>query len=377
LRDEAATEARQVGAWLAARGIAHKILTWSGSKPGTGIQAAARKARYGLLVEAAGDCGVLHLAVAHHADDQAETVLFRQERGSGPDGLAGMPACRSLGEVRLIRPLLGWPKAALVAVCVANKQPFVEDPSNRSPDYARPVLRQRLAADPSLRRSMLNTALKAAETRTRSVSSVASFLGRAASIGPDGIGTIDRSALAAAAPELRRAALSAMFRTVGGGAFSASDAALDRLDTGLQAANFRGMSLAGCLVRPWRGGLVVCREAARAPPAVALEPGCWTRWDDRFEIRAHGSGLTVGALGSTRLQHQGKSTVSAAARAGLPAVRCGNSVVAVPSLGWRSADSPIVEQRLSPLWPLASETFTVVSAGSVIMSDRYKWSRRH
>jgi tRNA(Ile)-lysidine synthase len=132
LRPEAAAEAVQVGAWAAARGIAHETLPWIGDKPATGIQAAARDARYRLLTEACAARGILHIAFAHHADDQAETVLFRAERGSGPDGVAGMAAARSMGAVRLIRPLLRWPKPALIATCRALAQPFLEDPSNLS-----------------------------------------------------------------------------------------------------------------------------------------------------------------------------------------------------------------------------------------------------
>jgi len=114
LRPDSASEAALVGAWVKSRGIAHQVLSWTGDKPLTGIQAAARRARYRLLTEACAARGILHLAFAHHADDQAETVLFRKERGSGPAGLAGMAASRSLGAVRMIRPLLGWPKSALV-----------------------------------------------------------------------------------------------------------------------------------------------------------------------------------------------------------------------------------------------------------------------
>lgn len=376
LRPEAAAEARQVGAWLGARGVPHRTLVWNGDKPDTGIQAAARQARYRLLAEAAAEHGILHLAVAHHADDQAETILFRQERGSGAEGLAGMTASRSLGVVRLIRPLLGWTKAAMVATCTAHSQLFIEDPSNRSADYARPILRTRLAGDPPLRRSLLETACRAAEKRRQLGKNVASLLGRIATIGADGVGHLDRAGLALAPAAVRRAAFAAMLRTIGGAAFAPDGAALVRLDKALESPAFRGMSLAGCLVRPWRGGLLICREAARVAPPVPLEPGRWTLWDHRFELRSQSSGLTIGALGSERVEMSRKSTVPAEARAGFPAARNNGALTAVPALGWQDAEAAILEQRLTPLWPLASETFTVVSAGPDIMSDRNKRSRR-
>ena len=104
LRQEAAAEARQVAAWLRARRIDHHVLRWTGAKPATGIQAAAREARY-VLGDWCRTAG-LHLLLGHHLDDQAETVALRQARQSGAEGLAGMAAVRELAGLRLLRPLL-------------------------------------------------------------------------------------------------------------------------------------------------------------------------------------------------------------------------------------------------------------------------------
>src|SRR5215472_14255742 len=72
LRPESTGEARQVGAWLTARGIAHETLVWEGPHPTGDIQAAARTARYRLLEAWCAQHGVLHLLTAHHREDQAE-----------------------------------------------------------------------------------------------------------------------------------------------------------------------------------------------------------------------------------------------------------------------------------------------------------------
>ena len=73
-------------------GVEHRTLTWTGEKPTTGIEEAARAARYALLDEAAKKIGATHLATAHTREDQAETLLMRLAAGSGPAGLAGMRA---------------------------------------------------------------------------------------------------------------------------------------------------------------------------------------------------------------------------------------------------------------------------------------------
>jgi tRNA(Ile)-lysidine synthase len=142
LRDDSRQEAEQVAAWARALGLAHHILSWDGDKPRTRIQERAREVRYRLLERCADYVGADHIVTAHHADDQAETVLLRLTRGSGPAGLAGMAAFAQLQNVRLARPLLGVAKADLVAHCEAVGQPFLRDPSNENPAFARTRLRR-------------------------------------------------------------------------------------------------------------------------------------------------------------------------------------------------------------------------------------------
>ncbi|HEX4767167.1 MAG TPA: tRNA lysidine(34) synthetase TilS [Lichenihabitans sp.] len=133
--------ARDVVTQAASLGLAAHVLRWDGDKPRTGLQDAARVARYALLEALASRIGATHLVTAHTLDDQAETVLFRLARGSGPAGLAGMRPMSRRGEVFLCRPLLGVPKARLVATCRAAAWPYVVDPANADPRFARARLR--------------------------------------------------------------------------------------------------------------------------------------------------------------------------------------------------------------------------------------------
>jgi tRNA(Ile)-lysidine synthase len=137
LREESRSEAETVAGWARACGFPHQILAWTGEKPRTGLQEAAREVRYGLLAGFATEIGASHLLTAHTLDDQAETVLMRLSRGTGVGGLAGMrPETRRNG-VTLARPFLGLAKAQLVAMCKAHGWPFLEDPSNFDPRFAR------------------------------------------------------------------------------------------------------------------------------------------------------------------------------------------------------------------------------------------------
>lgn len=142
LRKQSRAEAKQVGDWARTLGFAHHLLTWTGEKPRTRIQECARDARYALLERCAKRIGASAIVTAHHADDQAETILFRLTRGSGVAGLAGMASTAQFGGVALLRPLLDWRKQELIAICGDATHPFIEDPSNANEDFARARLRK-------------------------------------------------------------------------------------------------------------------------------------------------------------------------------------------------------------------------------------------
>ena len=141
LRPESKREAKAVKKLAAKLGVAHRTLSWCGKKPATGLQQAARPARYRLLVAAAKSAGVSHVFTAHTLDDQAETVLIRLLRGSGLTGLGAMARVSRLDTLMLVRPLLELPKTRLIATLRAAGIAFAEDPSNVDPRFTRARLR--------------------------------------------------------------------------------------------------------------------------------------------------------------------------------------------------------------------------------------------
>ena len=149
LRPEAPDEAAMVAAVCDRLEVRHATLTarWS-ELPETAIQERARNQRYRLLGYWAEERGLDVLATAHHAEDQAETVLMRLARGSGVRGLAGMrPRSVSPGvHIRLVRPLLGWRRAELEQVCSAAGVTPAADPSNQDERFERVRVRRALAA---------------------------------------------------------------------------------------------------------------------------------------------------------------------------------------------------------------------------------------
>jgi tRNA(Ile)-lysidine synthase len=248
LREGSRREAEAVAAWAQALGLAHCILSWEGQKPATAIQERAREARYDLLFRHAHEIGVDHLLTAHHADDQAETILFRLLRGSGIAGLAGMPfRARRAGIVHL-RPFLAYPKEALVGVCAARGHPFFRDPSNEDSNFTRTRLRRLLPllAEEGLTRQAL---LRLGRRAARAEVALAAFAGSL-----HGSLQGDRRAGEFCAPigHLRDAPEEVMLRLVAQEieSLGGKNVRLERLESLL--VRMRGALRAGL---PWRGTL--------------------------------------------------------------------------------------------------------------------------
>jgi tRNA(Ile)-lysidine synthase len=367
LRPTSAAEACQVAAWLRARGIESRVLRWTGAKPKTGVQAAAREARYRLLADWCRAAEVLHLLLAHHLDDQAETLALRQARQSGADGLAGMAAVRELSELRLLRPLLAVPKARLVATLDALGQPWIVDPSNVAACYARSRLRCGAGLDAA---HLAQVAIEHGRRRADNDRRTASWLALNARSDPAGFVTLAGGALASAPPEIARRAVQQILMSVGGHRYPPRSARLDRLIEQLRAGLARGRTLAGCRILPWRGTLLICREPHMPNEEMALMSGAPVLWDGRFRLELNGDApaLTVRALGrsGTRALGQPGRTLPAPVRPSLPSLWHGDQLVAVPHLDLVLpvlARAATVRVRFNPASPLAGPPFRPAGAG--------------
>jgi tRNA(Ile)-lysidine synthase len=150
LRRASASEARAVKRLARRLGVPHRTVRWEGKKPASGLQEAARNARYRLLAAAAKSAKASAVVTAHTLDDQAETLLLRLGRGSGLSGLAAMARESALpvnGEgIALVRPLLDVPKARIIATLARAKIEFADDASNRDPRFTRARLRALMPA---------------------------------------------------------------------------------------------------------------------------------------------------------------------------------------------------------------------------------------
>lgn len=387
LRPRAAAEARQVRQWLNGHGISHRTLRWRGAKPDSGIQAAARQARYDLLGQWCRRHGVLHLLSAHHGDDQAETILLRLQRGSGIEGLAGMPAVRALPGVRLLRPLLKVRRADLVATLEAQGQTWLEDPSNQEDRFARVRARRYLAGEGRPgdwmggTAALLELANEAATVRRQLGGALADLSARTIRLHPAGFCRFDHRLCLGQNKALLAPLLADALRCIGGGIYRPRRERVGRLCRDLsQPVVPAGRTLAGSRVLPDGKGLLICREAGRLPGRIHVGTAKSGRWD-RFDWSLSGprSGrLSVGALGQNGWRQVRERTAATAAgaltatlptpvRPGLPALWRGDQVLAVPhlnlkpdDLGWKGLQQIRFSAYFRPLRPLQPDALVLV-----------------
>ncbi|MEM9494939.1 MAG: tRNA lysidine(34) synthetase TilS [Pseudomonadota bacterium] len=306
LRAGSREEAAQAARWCETLSLTAEVLTWKGEKPASGVQAAARAARYRLLCEACYEHDCVALMTAHHLEDQAETVLMRRARNVDGEnalarGLSAMApetliAAGAGAPVRLLRPLLGIARARLTAILEASGQPYIDDPSNEDRAFERVRVRQELAAmeagRPGAAAALAKTADEVRAARRREdMAARALFREIGGVFTPSGGASFSAEALAAALNEESAGAMLANLAQAVTGADhrpnvdAVRSAAANALDNGAS-------TLAGVLMKRWRGRLYLLREPGAVlgragAPALApllLPPGARGLFDRRVLV---------------------------------------------------------------------------------------------
>jgi tRNA(Ile)-lysidine synthase len=334
LRTKSAAEAALVSRLATSLGFRHAILAWQGPKPYSGVQAAARAARYRLMGEYARAHGIATLVTAHTRDDQAETLLMRLARGSGVDGLAAMAPSTVMGPVRLARPLLDTPKARLRATLVARAIAWIEDPTNQSPAFERTRLRaSREALDAlGLTGDALASSARRLQRARAALECIADdFCAEPGAIGVDrcGVLRIDRERFARAPEEIGLRVLARCIAAAGGAAEPMPLGKLEPIVTSLRSgADTGSWTLSRALVSVDRD-IQVEREPGRHPlPQLALRGGATAVWDGRFAVA-----LVAGFEGTVDVRALGPDGLADLRRGGHP-VKATRALYLVPSF-WR------------------------------------------
>ncbi|WP_417766860.1 tRNA lysidine(34) synthetase TilS [Stappia sp.] len=307
LRRESAGEARGVAALAERLGLPCRILVWSGIKPASNRQAAARAARQALLVAASRELRAEALVLAHHLDDQAETFLIRLARGSGVYGLAAMDGIAVWQDeaglpLPVLRPLLGFPKERLVATCRAARVSWCEDPSNDDAAYTRTrmrVLMPQLAEEGLDAETLGRTAARLGRAAAALDELVGRTLVRHARFHPAGPARVDVAGLAGLPREVLLRLLARLLRTIGGDPYPPRLERLERLAERLARGPSVQSTLAGVVARRRGETVFFWRESGREgiAPLAASGPGRFV-FDRRFElVLPSGVSCEVTALG--------------------------------------------------------------------------------
>jgi len=293
LRKNSASEARQVGAWLSERNIEHHTLHWQNPSADNALQENARTARYDLMEGWCREHGVLHLLLAHTAEDQAETFLMRRDRGSGPDGLAAMSAVLERQYCRLVRPLLSVEKTDLRSFLRDQKQDWIEDPSNDDPKFERIRWRNMMTDQVLSPDGFCQAAERYGQARSVLEQQAARLSARCVSIYPCGFIEIDLAVFVSAQKELSGRVLSRSLMVVGGAMYAPERRKLDRLHDQVCMHEDGVATLAGCRVECQNGTIQIARESRFLPPPLPVTAGMKLTWDRRFHLSVAGNMASV------------------------------------------------------------------------------------
>jgi tRNA(Ile)-lysidine synthase len=359
LRPSSTDEAKSITKWLNEKNIEHHILDWE--TPQTqGLEAAARSARYSLLNEFCQQKGILHLMIAHHVDDQAETFLMRIERGSGVYGLSAMSPISYKEHVRYLRPFLSIPRLRLQATCKHFNQEWIEDESNADDKYKRVKFRKLL---PSLADTGLNsetiaaTAKRMANTREFLEESIASLTAESVFIHPAGFALLNPKKLHSANKEIGQRVLSNIITCIGGNEYPPRFEKTERLYTELceNPDDFKGATLSGCSIKPLPKNahncitnlanpndfsIMICKEFAAIPEKQQLQNRML--WDNRFVLNTNSEppNAHIGAIGQTGWnmikQNYDKIPLPKDVIYSLPAIYIKGDMVESPLIGYTS-----------------------------------------
>ena len=367
LRPESTREAAQVAATAKKLGIEACVLTRTDGSLRSNVQQHAREARYRLLSSGCRQLAIPHLFLAHHRNDQAETVYMRAARNSGVDGLAGMAAVSELRDVRILRPLLDIPKTRLRATASAMGLPVIEDPSNDDSHYERVRVRRDLVLATKVDDAIQSADRNGLERRRKEL--VAAYLlAKSCAIFPEGYAVLDIKTLRYEPVDIAYRCLAAICAMIGGRQHPPRRARTSRLYDAIVSGKLaRGRTMGGCHIMPIDRRLLIIRETSAIEKSMAISKN--GRWDGRFlvEMSSPSEGLEVSALGEAGLHELRENeafieglNIPRAVLPTLPAVRGLEGIRYVPHLCYsKGGDAFGGKIRFAPIRPLQATRFTL------------------
>lgn len=365
LRASSAAEAQGVADLCASLGIRHVTLRWHGDKPKTGIAAAARTARYRLLCEAAGEFGAAAIVTGHTADDQAETIAMRMQRGKGR-GLAAMASATLFGgRFWLLRPLLGIRRTALRDYLRERRIVWIDDPTNDDTSYERPRIRRDLTANSGIG-DLLVLGQVAAQSRELLGVDAAALIREFVSRPAPGLFEISPAMLQQPNREAATYALRILLAVAGGVPQLPDENRTRALVEALaNVAHSLRMTLSRSVIDGRRNAIFLYRENRGLPDWAQLEQPC--HWDGRYRIEpaSQTHGPLVGPFGRGWAEPAPAGgiplSVLRAARAAEPAVMTATGAPQLPN----AFDAGVKIEPVSAPWATLLPSFDLAPARAI------------
>lgn len=345
VRPEARRETAMVRDQAKALNLPVKVLKCPDRLTASGLQEAAREARYQLMADYCHRHGIHALVTAHHLHDQAETVLMRLARGSDLAGLAGMSPVLGRDQLIIVRPFLAYPPDDLVMICRQMNLPSVQDPSNRDQRFERVRWREALPALTALGLSPDRLAQSASRLRRvyDDLTDMAhDHMQKWQAILPIGIIRLPRAEFIELSDTVRRRILTQSLVWLGRGAHPPRQSSLDAVMRRCLGQDPSGCTLAGVDIRIRRHDILMGRELA-ALKALAPQPVArrnYVVWDGRFSLHlsrtvAPFAVAPLGHLGLRQLKSAGfeaDRSIPSRFYTTMPALFDGDQLVACPHL---------------------------------------------
>lgn len=282
IRKNSADEALQTLHAMARLGIHAIVLTNTHPIIGN-IQSAARSVRYALLSKACADAHILHMFVAHHADDQAETFQMRSKRDTKNSfALASMPFKRVEKDLTIVRPLLAVSKNDLISYLAAHNANFIQDPSNQNEAFERVKLRTQHSNVIQLTQN----AFRAGQMRESIETQLHQFLCDHVTYEPSVYASFNLANIEKFDKAVLARAMLSLLSALGGENKAPRYAQCASLLNKLTPSTVH--SLGGCIVHTNTiGAVIIYREPNRITQKTILKPYETVHWDNRFAITNH------------------------------------------------------------------------------------------
>ncbi|WFU08100.1 tRNA lysidine(34) synthetase TilS [Rhizobium sp. CB3090] len=324
LRPESADEARDVAALCVSLGVPHIIRRWEGEKPKSGIMAAAREARYGLLADIAAEISATLVVTAHTLDDQRETLAMRAARSNETESVGGTGIADAMlfnRRLWIVRPFLACWRADIRTYLARRGMSWLDDPSNEDVRYERVRTRKRLAQDAASPLASDGGAARAVLS-----TEAAAWLDRYVMVYAGVLCAVGRDALAADEAVLSYALpyLTAVF---GGEPYGPGRERMRRILDFIGEGKPGRRTAGGVVFDLRRDGLYLMRENRDIRP-LELASGAAGIWDGRFQIINRGTTAVrieaAGARGAAEFPEGLPKGAVQRARAVLPLVISGD-----------------------------------------------------